>query len=67
MNPKPLSPHSWNAWARSAFHEAELQLFADSASLGTALATKWVEAANRQPYTLLPGEGCRVEGGGLRV
>ena len=38
---------SWNAWARSAFHEAELQLFIESPAVGQQLAAKWVEAANK--------------------
>jgi phosphatidylserine/phosphatidylglycerophosphate/cardiolipin synthase-like enzyme len=35
---------TWNAWARSAFHESELNLLVESATLGKALAEKWGEA-----------------------
>jgi len=36
---------SWNAWARSAFHEAEMNVCIESAALGEELAVKWGIAA----------------------
>ena len=36
---------SWNAWARSAFHEMELNMFFDAPDLAERLAQKWARAA----------------------
>ena len=52
---------SWNAWARSAFHEAEMNVMVESAALGEELAQKWGEAARlhaarvRDAAALAPG------------
>ena len=53
---------SWNAWARSAFHEMELNVCFDSADLAERLAEKWARAAAecarvRDPADLTPGQG----------
>ena len=54
---------SWNAWARSAFHEAEMNCFVDSPGLGEALASKWAEASRLHTARVLdtdslaPGAG----------
>lgn len=44
---RQCSVGSWNAWARSAFHEAEMNVCVESAALGEELARKWGEAARR--------------------
>ena len=58
-----VSLGSWNAWARSAFHEAEMNLFLESGELGTVLAEKWGRACQsfaarvRDADALAPGGG----------
>ena len=58
-----VSLGSWNAWARSAFHEAEMNLFLESGELGTVLAEKWGRACSsfaarvRDADALAPGGG----------
>ena len=53
---------SWNAWARSAFHEMELNMFFDAPDLAERLAQKWARAAAecarvKKPAALTPGLG----------
>jgi phosphatidylserine/phosphatidylglycerophosphate/cardiolipin synthase-like enzyme len=54
---------SWNAWARSAFHEAEMNVMIESEELGEALAEKWGKAARAhaaripRAESLTPGVG----------
>jgi phosphatidylserine/phosphatidylglycerophosphate/cardiolipin synthase-like enzyme len=53
---------SWNAWARSAFHEMELNMFFDAPDLAEKLAEKWARAAAecarvKDPAALTPGTG----------
>ena len=54
---------SWNAWARSAFHEAEMNIFVDSPELGEQLAEKWGKACRahaarvKEADALAPGGG----------
>jgi len=53
---------SWNAWARSAFHEMELNMFFDAPDLAEKLAEKWLSAAQEcarvdDPNDLVPGVG----------
>ena len=53
---------SWNAWARSAFHEMELNVLFDAPDLAEKLAEKWARAAAscarvKDPTSLVPGIG----------
>lgn len=60
---KRVSLGSWNAWARSAFHEAEMNLFLESEELGEVMAEKWLKACRlhaarvKDATKLAPGGG----------
>ena len=59
---KLCSVGSWNAWARSAFHEMELNMFFEAPDLAEKLAEKWARAAAEcarvnEPSALVPGIG----------